>query len=227
MAKTVYPMDDLENMYTGKVYAEGHQPQFEWRNHFLQHPKKRPEFARSRGWQMWYQGNDLFVGEYPGTHIARIYGNLYEGGASVWRNPITRFLFQDRFLYWSRVGKVSARSLKDGSRVIDMETESPNGRLSWVGIDKHTETKDIPFNLFETPAPPSDSTHESNMKYLVDRYLNTPALRGRWNIEPSISMEGDIRPYSTHFRIPIPSMDECLEVEKKLLAKAVLRKLAH
>jgi hypothetical protein len=108
-----------------------------------------------------------------------------------------------------------------------METESPNGRLSWVGIDKHTETKGIPFNLFETPAPPSDSTHESNMKYLVDRYLNTPALRGRWNIEPSISMEGDIRPYSTRFRIPIPSMDECLEVEKKLLAKAVLRKLAH
>ena len=222
--RTVYAMDDLENMYSGKVYEEGFQPQFEWRSGYLAHPKVRPEFARSRHWQMWYRGNDLFVGERPGVHIARIYGNLYEGGASVWKSPITPFLFQDRFLYWSKGGHVTARSLKDGSRLVDLE-DATNGRYSWVGIDKHTEAKDVPFDLFVTPALPSDSTHESNMEYLVERFLHTPAVRARHHIDPAVSME-DVRLYSTRFNTPIPSMGECLAMEDKLLAKAVLKKLA-
>lgn len=223
--RTVYAMDDLENMYSGKVYVEGFQPQFEWRSGYLAHPKVRPEFARSRHWQMWYRGNDLFVGEYPGTHVVRIDGNLYEGGASVWKSPITCFLFQDRFLYWSKPRHVIARSLKDGSSVADVRDPS-NGRYSWVGIDKHTETRNVPYDLFMTPAPPSDSTHESNMKYLVERFLHTPAARARHYINPAVSME-DIKLYSTRFNTPIPSMGECLAMEDKLLAKAVIKKLAQ
>tara|TARA_R110002110_G_scaffold80153_2_gene208965 strand:- start:765 stop:1469 length:705 start_codon:yes stop_codon:yes gene_type:complete len=231
--KTVYAMDDIENMYCSSVYHKGYVNPYAFR--VQKHPKERPTFARAKDWQMWYEGDDMFIGEYPGTHIVRLYGNLYEGGGAVWKSPITCFLFQERFLHtFSRSfnqwgGKPDGAYVQTKTLKVDVSQEAwdryvKKRNMSWGDMEKMVTTRNVPFDCFETPAPPSKSTHKSNMEYLVKRFLNSPALKARDRVRPRIGMD-EVRGYSAYFDTPIPLMDECLKTETKLLAKAVIKRL--